>query len=319
MVTFRASSISWALAAALFSFANGGFATPEGPAAEPRPLNESLEGEAAVAYSAGRLLFEDGDYAGALAKFRYAYSLSKEPRLLWNMAACEKEQHHYANATQLIDQYLAHGAALITAARRAEVETTRDTLSSFVSPLKLTGAPPQFRLYVDGKHAEHNEALPLNLDLGVHTLRVEAPGFDATELRVEVPGKQPVEVHVTLKPAALSGQLRVNTDDDAATILIDGKAVGRGSWEGALRAGPHQVKVTSSERPSHQEEVVVSAGVSRTLHVHLEQEAAPLWPWLVGGAAILVGGGVGGYFLFRGTDDPAGPGSTRNLATFDLP
>lgn len=319
MVIFRISSIGWAFAAALFTLANGGFAAPEVPASEPKPLSESLEGEAAVAYSAGRLLFEDGDYAGALAKFRYAYSLSKEPRLLWNMATCEKEQHHYANATQLINQYLLDGAAIITPARRAEVEATRDTLSSFVSPLKLTGAPSQYRLYVDGKAAQHSEALPLNLDLGLHTLRVEAPGFEPAELRIDVPGKQPVEALVTLKPATRNGHLRVKADDAGATILIDGNAVGRGSWEGPLSAGRHRIKVTSAQHPSHQEEVVVDAGVSRTLNVHLEEEPAPIWPWLVGGAAILVGGGVGGYFLFRDSDEPAGSGSNRNLATFDLP
>jgi hypothetical protein len=319
MVTFRIAPTSWTLAAALFAHANVGLAAPDVLVEETKPLSESLDGEAAVAYSAGRLLFEDGDYAGALAKFRYAYALSKEPRLLWNMATCEKAQHHYANATGLIDQYLLDGAAIITPERRTEVEATRDTLQSFVSQLKLTGVPPQFRLYVDGKRAEHSDALPLNLDLGVHTLRVEAPGFEATELRVEVPGKKPVEANVVLKPAVRAGHLRVQTDDGASTILIDGKAVGRGSWEGPLSAGAHAIKVTSSDRPTHQQDVVVDAGASRTVHVHLEQEAAPLWPWLVGGAAILVGGGIGGYFLFSGSDEPTGPGSNRNVATFDLP
>lgn len=318
MVTFRIASTSWVLAAALFAFASAGSAQPEVSAAEPKPLAESLEGEAAGAYGAGKLLFEDGDYEGALAKFRYAYALSKEPRLLWNMATCEKEQHHYASATALIDQYLSDGAAIITPARRAEVEATRDTLLSFVSPLKLTGAPLQFRLYVDGKAVEHSETAPLELDLGAHILRIEAPGFEPTELRVDVPGKQPVVLNVTLKPTVSTGHLSVQTDDGVATILIDGKAVGRGTWEGPLSAGTHRIKVTSSERPSHQEDVVVSAGSSRTLHVHLQQESAPIWPWLVGGAVILVGGGVGGYFLFRGSDEPAGPGSNRNVATFEL-
>lgn len=318
MVTIRIASISWALAAALFAFSSAGVTAPE-VSSETKPLSESLSGEAAVAYGSGRLLFEDGDYAGALAKFRYAYALSKEPRLLWNMATCEKEQHHYANATQFIDQYLRDGATVITAARRAEVEATLDTLRSFVSPLKLTGAPPGFKLYVDGKPAKHSDELPLHLDLGSHVLRVEAAGFEPSELRVEVPGKQPVEANVVMKRAPLTGRLLVKTDDDTTTILIDGNAVGHGSWEGPLSVGPHRIKVTAPERPSHQEDVVVDAGASRTLNVHLEQDSAPIWPWVVGGAAILVGGGIGGYFLFGGSDEPTGPGSNRNVATFDLP
>src|SRR5882724_2714841 len=74
---------------------------PTAPAAPPappgpRPLSESLTGGAKSDYEAARLLYGDGDHAGALVKFQSAFDQSKEPRLLWNMAACEKNLRHYA-------------------------------------------------------------------------------------------------------------------------------------------------------------------------------------------------------------------------------
>ena len=73
---------------------------PETPAAESPPpppsLSESLSGAAKAEYDAGKLLYQDGDYAGAQLKFRAAYETSKDPRLLWNMAAAEKNLRHYA-------------------------------------------------------------------------------------------------------------------------------------------------------------------------------------------------------------------------------
>src|SRR6186713_3117351 len=70
-------------------------APAEPPAAEPSapqlPLAESLTGDAKGEYESGKLLFEHGDYAAAAVKFQHAYDLAKDPRLLWNVAAAEKQ------------------------------------------------------------------------------------------------------------------------------------------------------------------------------------------------------------------------------------
>ncbi len=71
-----------------------------------RGLSETLTGDAKVAYEAGELLFGDGDYAGAEIKFKAAYDTSQDARLLWNMAACEKSQRHYARTEQLVRAFI---------------------------------------------------------------------------------------------------------------------------------------------------------------------------------------------------------------------
>ena len=88
-------------------------ATPPTPA----PLTKSLTGEAKAAYDSGRLLFEDGDSPGALAKFSRAYDVSHDARLLWNMASCEKELRHYGRAAALIGRYLQEGGDRISASQ----------------------------------------------------------------------------------------------------------------------------------------------------------------------------------------------------------
>ena len=84
------------------------------PAAAPAPLSESLSGMARAEYAAARILYEDGDYQGALQKLRSAYDSSKDARLLWNMAACEKNLRHYALALGLVERYVSDGGALVT-------------------------------------------------------------------------------------------------------------------------------------------------------------------------------------------------------------
>src|SRR5215472_3221816 len=86
-----------------------GMASPihEAHAQTPPPLTRSLRGEALAEYEGGRALFKEGEFAGALARFRRASELSSDPRLLWDMAACEQKLGHIAKMATLIDRYLA--------------------------------------------------------------------------------------------------------------------------------------------------------------------------------------------------------------------
>src|ERR1700723_275589 len=67
-------------------------------ATHAKPLAQSLPADARRDYDAGKLLFEDGDYATALLKYQAAYDQTHDPRLLWNVAVCQKDLRHYARA-----------------------------------------------------------------------------------------------------------------------------------------------------------------------------------------------------------------------------
>ena len=70
-------------------------AAPAAPAAPAiKPLVETLTGESRTEYQAGKVLFDDGDYATALQKFKNAQSKQPDPRLLYNMASAEKSLRH---------------------------------------------------------------------------------------------------------------------------------------------------------------------------------------------------------------------------------
>src|SRR6476469_2894036 len=76
------------------------------PPAGPKPLSDALTSGPNAYCEAARLLYGDGDHAGALVKFQAAFDQSKDPRLLWNMAACEKNLRHYAKVMALVERYV---------------------------------------------------------------------------------------------------------------------------------------------------------------------------------------------------------------------
>src|SRR5262245_5084124 len=69
--------------------------TPSAPS-PPKTLSETLTGMAKAEYEAGRILYGDKDYTSAIAKFQQAYQLSNEPRLLFNIAVCQKNLRKYS-------------------------------------------------------------------------------------------------------------------------------------------------------------------------------------------------------------------------------
>src|SRR5580692_2580909 len=116
----------FAVVATLLLLEPAASAQPHGPG--PRPtarrasLADSLPADARRDYDAGKLLFEDGDYATALLKYQAAYDRTRDSRLLWNVAVCQKDQRHYAKAAATLGRYLAEGGDLLSAADRRDAQ-----------------------------------------------------------------------------------------------------------------------------------------------------------------------------------------------------
>jgi len=266
-------------------------------------------------YAAARILYEDGDFAGALTKLQAAYDASKDPRLLWNMAACEKALRHYVSVLTLLERYASEGAQLITDEERQATSELVETVQAFVNQLTLEVQPDGVDVLVDGaKLATTPLSAPLRLDMGKRQLRLEKPGFLPHEEEVDLAGGKSATLQVTLAPEVHEGILRI-VSDPSAVLSVDGHVVGTATWSGTLPSGTHSVHVSATGKQPHQTEVVIKDHDTSSLVVNLVAEApAPLlrpdsnhavW-WVVGGVA-LAGAGLGAYLLLRPGDTPAQP------------
>jgi len=293
--------------------------------AAPPSLAQSLAGEAKAAYESGRLLFEDGDSPGALAKFSRAYDLSHDARLLWNMAACEKELRHYSRAATLIGRYLKEGGNAISAEQRKSAFDTQSALSAFYVSVKLTGAPTGATVFVDGAQlGQVPLSEPLLLDLGSRRVRVEQTGFEPFEKRLDVSGGGELEVEVYLTPlptvSVASARLSITTSGVRDIIAIDGKVLASQRWEGPLAVGEHSIRVTATDKKPYESHVQLLPGSARSLQITLEDDShgSTTWFWLAGGAVVVAGAAVGGYFLLK-PQESSGTHPDGKLATVYLP
>ncbi len=271
------------------------------PAAAERPLDETLQGAAKDAYGSAKILFNNSDFAGAATKYSQAYELSKDPRLLFNLAICEKNLRHYARTQALLQQYEHDMGTRIAADDKATVDAALAAIRNLVGTVRLAATEAGASVLVDGQPVGTTPlAAPLLLDLGKHTLTVKKDGFTASEQPVEVGGGSETAVAVTLTAGTHTAHLLVLAEPDT-TVAIDEKVAGKARFDGSVASGVHTVVVTEPGKVAYKAEIDLKDGETRSVTVTLESEkhGGAVWPWVAGGAAVVAGAIVGGYFLFK--------------------
>jgi hypothetical protein len=254
--------------------------TPPAPAPPPgpKPLADSLTGEAKAAYDAGRLLYGDSDFAGALVKLQAAYDMAQDPRLLWNMAACEKGMRHYAKVVLLVRKYLASSGDVIAEDDRKEAQDLLNAIESFTVGLSIGVNEADAQVVIDGESAGTTPLPgPVTVDIGTRLIEVKKPGFVPFSQNVPVGGSKDASLAVKLVAEVHEGELTVNAPR-SATILIDGKRVGVGHFVATLSSGGHTLRVEAPGMRPYQSEVIVQDREKRGVDVVLEALAAPMGP-----------------------------------------
>lgn len=119
------------------------------------------------------------------------------------------------------------------------------------------------------------------LSLGPHTVLGRGEGDLGTQ-PISVPVERDKTVPVTLNAEPLSSVLRVEPEPRGAMVAIDGVTVGRGVWEGRLRASQHKLEVASEGFIVQSKSVSTTAGQRAVVAVPLERDrTSPLWRTLV--------------------------------------
>jgi len=298
---------------------------PDPTPAGPPSLAESLTGEPKADYEAAKLLYGNSDYAGALVKFLAAYDKSKDARLLWNVAACEKSLRHYASVVSYLRRYLAEGQGSLSEAEKIDAEALIKVIHPLTAALALEVSESGARVYVDDSLVgETPLAAPIVIDVGARKIRVEKEGFEPYREVLTIGDSPHIKIVVKLEKTVTDASLVVYTARPKDEIYIDGALRGAGTWRGTVPAGTHTLRVTAPAMRTYESDFFVRDKESRTLAVTLEREPSkpsagvPAWVWIGGAALVVAGGVVGGYFLFKPEDQqpqmPVGtvsPGSVQ--------
>jgi hypothetical protein len=280
-----------------------------------KPLAASLEGDAKTSYEAGKLLFADGDFAGALRKFERAHELSGDARLLWNMAVCEKNLRNYTQVRELVQRYLNEQGPRLAHRDKKEAQELLEAVTEFISTLTVDVDEPGAKVFVDDREIGVTPLeAPLELNIGQRRVRVEKAGFRSQTQEVTLSGGSNEAVRFSLEKQSA----RLILTSQGSEIRVDGKLLGKDRIETELRPGRHALRVTASGKKPHETELVLVDGETRQLTVDLDSDSNFwLWTGIVGG--VVVASGVGVFFLTRSPGDAEGPTVDTTIGRVYLP
>jgi hypothetical protein len=221
-------------------------AAPSGLAAPPKPgkqktIREELPDAARKDWDAARDLLEANDYAGALVEYLRAYEQSKNPRVLYNVAVCEKNLRHYARAEARFKQELTDGAGKISAQEENDVKGAIQALDPFVSTVEVTTNETGATLLIDNDQVGKTPFdKPVPIDVGPHELRLHKDGFTDAVQTVTVAGGVPAKATLNIEPSVKKAAVTVAVSGaPGATVMIDGIDMGQAPFKGDLVAGRH--------------------------------------------------------------------------------
>ena len=161
----------------------------------------ALTGDAKAAYDQARALYAKGDYAGSLVALERAQRLSPDPRLFWNMAACEKKLGHHANAMRHVERYLGAAAGVLTDDEKREATQFLTAASAYVGRVTVTSNVEGTQVLVDDDLVGTTPVpKPIVVDQGERRVRFVRSGYTSIERSERVTGGSELHWTIELQP-----------------------------------------------------------------------------------------------------------------------
>ncbi len=151
-------------------------------------LGSSLTGEARRAYDEARSFYAQGEFARALDALDRAHRLSSDPRLLWNIAACERKLGRYARAMRQVERYRSAAATLLSESEKREADDFLSAAAAYVGTVDVASNVDGTEIFVDEELLGTTPLpRPIVVDEGEHRLRFARGGYRTVERGERVP------------------------------------------------------------------------------------------------------------------------------------
>jgi hypothetical protein len=289
------------------------------------PTREAKD-EAQRRFEAGKDLYEENDFRGALIEFRRAYQLAPHFKLLYTIAQVHYQLQDYASALQTFEKYLADGAREIPAGRRAEVEKEIERLRTRVAKVEIVCNKSGAEVLVDDVEVGSTPlAKPVMVSAGRRRISVSMKGKATVTRTVDVAGGDSTSLTIELQDQDTEVK-PVPTATATAPAPPPTHPVSKGAWigwgvTGVLAVGTVVTGVLAlqSSKDLADKRDTADVGANALDSASNKTRALALTTDILGAAAI-VAGGVSLYLTLRKPSEQVqvgiGPGSVSVRGSF---
>ena len=255
-------------------------AAPAFAQAKRKPLGDTLTGDAKTQWDAAVGFSTRGKWSEARTSFMAAYDAAgKNPRILFNVAVCEKNNAQYGRAIDTFKRELVEGKTAsppLASDEEAEVRAQITGLEKFVAQLTIEVNEPGADVFVDNEKVGQSPFdKPVTVPLGERRIRATKAGFGEANEHVELVGGGTGKVQLKLVPNIKTSLVHVVVTGAAnAEVSIDGRIVGPAPYNGPVpvSAEPHQFSAAAPGYVSQSSSTVVLEGRETTVTLALSQE-----------------------------------------------
>ncbi len=169
----------------------------------------------------GNQLVGEGDYLGALEKFRAAYDKFPSPKILLNIGTTLRQLGRNVEAADVYQKYIQDPEH--DAAREKDVERVLGEIDAVVGHILVTVDDPAATLRLDGKQIDpFTKGESRRVEPGEHTLTAEKPGAATVVQSILVKPRQEHLVNLRFAPVAPKVETPVNTTQRTLGLALGG-------------------------------------------------------------------------------------------------
>jgi len=130
-------------------------------------------------FSVGAVLYNDGNYAGALVEFKTSYAAQKNVKVCTYVGLALQALNRYAEAEAELLKCLADAGEAVKPDAKAEIEDILKQLASVIGSVQVTCAVAGAAVSFDGAAGGTTPlAAPVRLNVGHHTIVVKKEGCE---------------------------------------------------------------------------------------------------------------------------------------------
>jgi hypothetical protein len=215
-----------------------------------RTQESGLASEADARFRQGIALAGEDNFPAALVEFRRAHEVSRNPLLLFNIAAMQVELNRFDEGLEALTEYERAAPAAIVQARRASLDALRERIVTRSGTVVISRPVPDLRVEfvaIDRSAQrivrEGPRAAATRVPVGRYRIQLSAPGHDPLETELDVPGNLEVRIDQALR--ARSANLQIRSNVQGAQVRIDGSLVGTTPLPPqTVSEGVHRIEVT---------------------------------------------------------------------------
>lgn len=238
--------------------------------AQQRTIRDELPAASQRDWDDAKELYGAGNFQDARIRFQQVYDDTNNPRVLFNVAICWKDQEHYWKALEVWNKQLELKSKL-SARDVTRVEGAIAVVEPFVSTVEVQVNEPGAKLYFDGVLAGTSPFIgPLRIDVGKPEVRLEKEGFAPEKKTIDVLRATPAKVSFDLIKEGRPTKVTVNIEGPSkATIFMDGVEMGPAPFTGEVAEGRHTFEARSPgyETAQQTSEVVYGAPFALSLRL----------------------------------------------------